>query len=92
MPDNLEKFRRLIALASSGGSHEATFGILEDLAKEDNQVLTWIAKEFHSASDPIRKADLARIAVVAGQRGDFEKFLRDFEHWEDSDFDGLEKC
>ena len=89
MPNHLEKFKRLIAFTRTGGSHEATFGILEELAKEDNQIIAWITKEFSSASDPIRKADLARIAVVAGERGDFETFLRDFEHWEDFDFDGL---
>jgi hypothetical protein len=89
MSDNLEKFKRLLDLTRSGGSHEATFGILEDLAKKDTQVLSWIANEFHSTSDPIKKADLARIAVIAGERGEFERFLRHSEYWEDADFDSL---
>jgi hypothetical protein len=89
MPSNLEKFKRLLDSTRSGGSHEATFGVLEDLAKNDAQVLSWVAEEFHSTSDAIRRSDLARIAVTAGKRGEFEKFLRDFEQWEDDDFTSL---
>lgn len=89
MSENLEKFKRLVEFTRSGGPHEATFGVMEDLAKKDVEVLSWVAKEFHATDDPIMKSDLARIAVVAGERGEFEKFLRDFEQWEDADFTSL---
>ncbi len=85
--ENLDKFKRLlVSTQTECGPHEAVFGILENLAKENEDVLEWIAEQFNSNSCPYNRADLARIAVFAGKRGEFEKFLREHERWEDSDF------
>ncbi len=87
MSDNLKKFESTLALVySSSGPHEATFGLLKDLAKSDNDVLRWVSQEFHNAKDHDKKSDLARIAIAAGMREQFEIFLREEDGWTDEDF------
>lgn len=89
MSEYLDEFGCLLDFARSGGPYEATFGIWKDLARKDKLILSWISKELQSTIDSIRKADLARIAVIAGENGQFESFLREFEQWEDFDFASL---
>lgn len=91
MSDDLENFKHHLNLTqTSGGSHEATFGLLKDLAKENEEILNWVCEQFRVSDDKNLKSDLARIAVVAGgKRGEFEQYLREHDQWEDSDFEDL---
>ncbi len=87
MSDNLKKFKSMLAFVySSSGPHEATFGLLKDLAKSDTDVLRWVSSEFQNTKDHDRKSDLARIAIAAGMRAQFEIFLREEDGWTDEDF------
>jgi hypothetical protein len=87
MSENLKKFKNALAFVySSAGPHEATFGLLKDLAKSDIEVLRWVIDEFQNIKDYEKKSDLARIAVATGMRAQFEIFLREEDGWTDEDF------
>ena len=90
MNDNLLKFIEILTKTQTEcGPHEAAFGLLEDMAKQNTELVKWIEEEFNSARTQFDRSDLARIAVVAGKRGEFENHLRIHDQWEDSDFESL---
>ena len=90
MKENLSKFIDVLTKTQTEcGPHEAAFGLLKDLAKQDPDIVRWIEEQFASDGNVFDKSDLARIAIATGLRGKFEQFLRDYDDWEDSDFEDL---
>lgn len=90
MEENILKFISIFTKAQTeGGPHEAAFGILKDLARNDSEIIEWVESQFTTESDSNSKSDLARIAISTRLRGEFEQYLRDHDDWEDSDFEDI---